>query len=245
MCRSRDSRAPPALAIRHIPAGGMFIAANPIYGIQDPAVHRRGPDASRMPHVGVLHKCSAFGHRIKARLDDRPHSLACMLRSGSEENTTEAGPPNSRARITPICAASPLTTAARGNLRLRAPLRIRDLTEDDWLNGLWPSAAMLAQMLRPGFRGMIPRSALTRCAISWRDGALIRLRALSARARHYQSDRRPVGSGPRKHARRGDERVLLPCFSRSLSGLLRRALRWIRLLNPHFFSAASHISAER
>ena len=28
MCRSRDSRAPPALAIRHIPAGGMFIAAN-------------------------------------------------------------------------------------------------------------------------------------------------------------------------------------------------------------------------
>ena len=118
MCRSRDSRAPPALAIRHIPAGGMFIAANPIYGIQDPAVHRRGPDASRMPHVGVLHKCSAFGHRIKARLDDRPHSLACMLRSGSEENTTEAGPPNSRARITPICAASPLTTAARGNLRL-------------------------------------------------------------------------------------------------------------------------------
>ena len=72
MCRSRDSRAPPALAIRHIPAGGMFIAANPIYGTQDPAVHRRGPDASWMPRVGVLHKCSAFGHRIKARLDDRP-----------------------------------------------------------------------------------------------------------------------------------------------------------------------------
>ena len=33
---------------------------------------------------------------------------------------------------------------------LRAPLRIRDLTEDDWLNGLWPSAAMLA----PGFPGV-------------------------------------------------------------------------------------------
>ena len=32
----------------------------------------------------------------------------------------------------------------------RAPLRIRDLTEDDWLNGLWPSAAMLA----PGFPGV-------------------------------------------------------------------------------------------
>ncbi len=31
-----------------------------------------------------------------------------------------------------------------------APLRIRDLTEDDWLNGLWPSAAMLA----PGFPGV-------------------------------------------------------------------------------------------
>ena len=29
-------------------------------------------------------------------------------------------------------------------------LRIRDLTEDDWLNGLWPSAAMLA----PGFPGV-------------------------------------------------------------------------------------------
>ena len=36
---------------------------------------------------------------------------------------------------------------------------------------------------------------------------------------------------------RTDERVLLPCFSRSLSGLLRRDLRWIRLLNPFFFSA--------
>ena len=33
---------------------------------------------------------------------------------------------------------------------LRAPLRIRDLTEDDWLNGLWPSAAMLA----PEFPGV-------------------------------------------------------------------------------------------
>ena len=33
---------------------------------------------------------------------------------------------------------------------IRAPLRIRDLTEDDWLNGLWPSAAMLA----PGFPGV-------------------------------------------------------------------------------------------
>ena len=33
---------------------------------------------------------------------------------------------------------------------LWAPLRIRDLTEDDWLNGLWPSAAMLA----PGFPGV-------------------------------------------------------------------------------------------
>ena len=32
----------------------------------------------------------------------------------------------------------------------RAPLRIRDLTEDDWLNGLWPSAAMLA----PEFPGV-------------------------------------------------------------------------------------------
>ena len=31
-----------------------------------------------------------------------------------------------------------------------APLRIRDLTEDDWLNGLWPSAAMLA----PEFPGV-------------------------------------------------------------------------------------------
>ena len=31
-----------------------------------------------------------------------------------------------------------------------ATLRIRDLTEDDWLNGLWPSAAMLA----PGFPGV-------------------------------------------------------------------------------------------
>ena len=35
-------------------------------------------------------------------------------------------------------------------LCLRAPLRIRDLTEDDWLNGLWPSAAMLA----PEFPGV-------------------------------------------------------------------------------------------
>ena len=35
-------------------------------------------------------------------------------------------------------------------LNSRAPLRIRDLTEDDWLNGLWPSAAMLA----PGFPGV-------------------------------------------------------------------------------------------
>ena len=43
---------------------------------------------------------------------------------------------------------------------------------------------------------------------------------------------------------RTDERVLLPCFSRSLSGLLRRPLRWIRLRNPFSFSAAS-ISAER
>ena len=33
---------------------------------------------------------------------------------------------------------------------IRAPLRIRDLTEDDWLNGLWPSAAMLA----PEFPGV-------------------------------------------------------------------------------------------
>ena len=33
---------------------------------------------------------------------------------------------------------------------IRAPLRILDLTEDDWLNGLWPSAAMLA----PGFPGV-------------------------------------------------------------------------------------------
>ena len=33
---------------------------------------------------------------------------------------------------------------------LWAPLRIRDLTEDDWLNGLWPSAAMLA----PEFPGV-------------------------------------------------------------------------------------------
>ena len=32
----------------------------------------------------------------------------------------------------------------------RAPLRIRDLTEDDWLNGLLPSAAMLAS----GFPGV-------------------------------------------------------------------------------------------
>ena len=38
---------------------------------------------------------------------------------------------------------------------------------------------------------------------------------------------------------RTDERVLLPCFSRSLSGLLRRPLRWIRLRNPFSFSAAS------
>ena len=36
------------------------------------------------------------------------------------------------------------------NSAFRAPLRIRDLTEDDWLNGLWPSAAMLA----PGFPGV-------------------------------------------------------------------------------------------
>ena len=38
--------------------------------------------------------------------------------------------------------------AAESNTR--APLRIRDLTEDDWLNGLWPSAAMLA----PEFPGV-------------------------------------------------------------------------------------------
>ncbi len=36
---------------------------------------------------------------------------------------------------------------------------------------------------------------------------------------------------------RTDERVLLPCFSRSLSGLLRRPLRWIRLRNPFSFNA--------
>ena len=38
----------------------------------------------------------------------------------------------------------------RADKQLWAPLRIRDLTEDDWLNGLWPSAAMLA----PGFPGV-------------------------------------------------------------------------------------------
>ena len=36
------------------------------------------------------------------------------------------------------------------SIDLWAPLRIRDLTEDDWLNGLWPSAAMLA----PEFPGV-------------------------------------------------------------------------------------------
>ena len=43
-----------------------------------------------------------------------------------------------------------LTIATFVALNLRAPLRIRDLTEDDWLNGLWPSAAMLA----PEFPGV-------------------------------------------------------------------------------------------
>ena len=36
----------------------------------------------------------------------------------------------------------------------RAPLRIRDLTEDDWLNGLWPSAAHAGT----GISGSFPRS---------------------------------------------------------------------------------------
>ena len=76
----------------------------------------RGPDAA--------HRCTAqmlrlqAPHRGSLGRSPRTHLLAWMLRSGSEETTTEAGPANSRARITPICAASPLTTAARGNLRL-------------------------------------------------------------------------------------------------------------------------------
>ena len=79
-----------------------------------------------MPRIGVLHKCSAFRHRIEARLDDRLAltMLAWMLQSGSEETTTEAGPANSRARITPICAASPLTTAARGRPSLEPPAHL-------------------------------------------------------------------------------------------------------------------------
>ena len=41
-----------------------------------------------MPRIGVLHKCSAFRHRIEARLDDRLALtlLAWMLRSGSERD---------------------------------------------------------------------------------------------------------------------------------------------------------------
>ena len=86
------------------------------YGTRDPAVHMRGPDAA--------HRCTAqmlrlqAPHRGSLGRSPRTHLLAWMLRSGSEETTTEAGPANSRARITPICTASPLTTAARGNLRL-------------------------------------------------------------------------------------------------------------------------------
>ena len=42
------------------------------------------------------------------------------------------------------------TVRRAGLTILWAPLKIRDLTEDDWLNGLWPSAAILA----PGFPGV-------------------------------------------------------------------------------------------
>ena len=48
-------------------------------------------------------------------------------------------------------SASVLTPSRiQASFYYRAPLRIRDLTEDDWLNGLWPSAAMLA----PEFPGV-------------------------------------------------------------------------------------------
>ncbi len=40
------------------------------------------------------------------------------------------------------------------------------------------------------------------------------------------------------------ERVLLPRFCRSLSGLLRCPLRWIRLFRP-FYSIFASISADR
>ena len=81
-----------------------------------------------------------------------------------------------------------------------------------------------------------------------RRGSLTRSAPSPAPARHYVPASRPMSLlwAPKTCSTRTrtDERVLLPCFSRSLSGLLRRPLRWIRLRNPFSFSAAS-ISAER
>ena len=58
----------------------------------------------------------------------------------------------------------------RGDGYIRAPLRIRDLTEDDWLNGLWPSAAMLA----PGFPG-VSRAPIELFPLQDRAQALLRV----------------------------------------------------------------------
>ena len=78
-------------------------------------------------------------------------SACCkQFRQPEPANEIIDGPLSERSERRPLVIEAVIGLRRTAGSYQRAPLRIRDLTEDDWLNGLWPSAAMLA----PEFPGV-------------------------------------------------------------------------------------------
>ena len=107
------------------------------------------PRTSGRPlHAGLTRRGGHLCVAKQGKLDGDAGRLAMARRNRA--NTPAAGRKTALNGQTPCILSLPENFYNYLFAIYRAPLRIRDLTEDDWLNGLWPSAAMLA----PGFPGV-------------------------------------------------------------------------------------------